>query len=234
VIQLASSCTVDLTTNGLNGLDTGSLGSNKTYFFYAVADQTQQTSGTGAVSSCIASAGTAPAFGTIYGHGIYRLVGALYTDGSSNLIQFHQDGDTFYLASSVPDIQTGTVSVCAGTIGTTATLCPLSVPCGRMSPTCGPLPAPFTVEAFGRVVGGTQSGLLYLSSPSQLDSAPVNFPSAPGFSTANTGGVGSPTFASAFPFHLQTDASGELRVRGSGTVATAYEITDGWIWHRQQ
>ena len=101
VIQNPAGCNVDFSNpNGLHGLDTGSYAANTTYFFFVVADLAPPAS-PGASPSCIASAGLSPTFGLYYGHPIWRLVGALYTDNSSptpHVVQFKQDGDTFYLA----------------------------------------------------------------------------------------------------------------------------------------
>lgn len=155
--------------------------------------------------------------------GIYRLLGALYTDSSSNVVGFIEDGDTFYLKTSVTDIQTGTSPIlCVGSIGTTAQLCPLSVPCGRNA-ACS---SGVKVEALGRIVGGTNT--LLLSSLDQSDQAPAAFPTAPGYSAKNS----APQVP--FPFRLYTNTSGQVRLRASGSSTTAYEVTDGWVLHRAQ
>lgn len=237
VISLAAGCTVNLasTTNGLGALDTGGASSpNTTYFFFAVADLSGQ-----APPNCMASASLSPSFANVlsYGTGVYRLLRALYTTATNNAVPFHQDGDTFYLASSVTDIQTGGSSICASFIGTAAVSCPLSVPCGRMAATCSDLSSPgFSVEAIGRIVGGSgASGTsqLLISSPNQSDQAPANFPTAPGFTNAATGAIISAA-PPVYPFHLATDGSGDVRVRASASSVTAYEVTDGWIWRRQR
>jgi hypothetical protein len=155
--------------------------------------------------------------------GAYRLLGALYTDSSSNVIGFAEEGDTFYLKTSVTDIQTGpTPFLCAGTIGTTAQSCALSVPCGRNA-ACA---SGTKVEAFGRIVGGTNT--LLLSSLDQSDQAPAAFPTAPGYTAKNS----APQVS--FPFRLHTDTGGQVRVRASGSATTVYEVTDGWVLHRAQ
>jgi hypothetical protein len=156
--------------------------------------------------------------------GVYRMVGALYTDASSNVVGFTQDGDTFYLKTSVTDIQTSpTPVVCTASVGNVATNCALSVPCGRNA-ACS---SGIKVEAFGRIAGGTN--MLFLSSLDQSDQGPAAFPNAPGYSVKNT----APQVS--FPFRLYTDTAGQVRVRASGTSpTTAYEVTDGWVLHRAQ
>ena len=130
VIQNTASCKIDLSTNGLKGLDTGSMSAATTYFFFVVEDLSPLTSPEN-TTSCIASTNLAPTFPATYGHGVYRLVGALYTIAGMPmaLIRFHQDGDVFYLGNSVTDIQTGSTSICAAAISGPVS-CPLSVPAG--------------------------------------------------------------------------------------------------------
>jgi hypothetical protein len=237
VTPTPSGCKVDLSNNGLLGLDTGSLAASTTYFFFVVADLAPTTTGLGtATPSCIASAHLSPNLSssyTHYGYGIWRLVGALYADGSSHIVQFRQDGDTFYLATSVTDIKTGSSPICS--VGTTTGMpCPLSVPCGRTAATCGSLPQGFAVQAFGRIVGGNgalSTNQLLLSSLDQLDQTPTAFPTAPG--NTNSAGTGLSAAPPVFPFHLSTDGTGNVRVRATASSVTAYEITDGWVWHRQ-
>ena len=162
---------------------------------------------------------------TVY-NGLYRMIGALYTVGSGDVVAFAQDGDTFYLATPVVDIRTGASSLCASSITSSAVSCALAVPCGRTLATCA---SPgFKVEAFGRVVGGT-SGEILLSSLDQTNSLPPGLFSAgpPGFSTNNS------ATATGFPFRLYTNGNGQVRVQGSvGSSNTVYEDTDGWVLHR--
>ena len=231
LIQNTSVCKVDLTTNGLKGLDTGSLSSATTYFFFVVADEAPTTTGTGtATPSCMASTSQTPNFAanTHYGYPVYRLVGALYTTNTTptSLITFYQDNDTFYLGSSVMDIKTGiTGPLCTTGVGTSPTSCALSVPCGRIAPTCS---TGFKVNAFGRVVGGS-SGEFLISSLDQSAQSPTVFAAGPpGYSTTSSGAT------SAHPFKLYTDGSGNVRVQASTTGNTVYEVTDGWVWPRQQ
>jgi hypothetical protein len=155
---------------------------------------------------------------------LYRLIGALYTDPSANVVGFTQDGDTFYLSNSVTDIKTTMPSpVCAGGIGVAPQSCELSVPCGR---TLAPCASPgLKVEAFGRIVGG--SGDILLSSLDQSAQLPNAFPGPPGYS------VNSATAITSHPFRLYTDGNGNVRVQGSTGENTVYEVTDGWVLNRE-
>ncbi|HEY5047926.1 MAG TPA: right-handed parallel beta-helix repeat-containing protein [Rhizomicrobium sp.] len=150
--------------------------------------------------------------------GLYRMVGPLYTTSNTipTLVQFAQDGDTFYLTTPANDIKTGTVAKCAASFGTSLTTCPLSVPTGVQ------------VQAFGRIVGGTSSQIL-LSSPDQTAiAAPTLFPGPPGFTTNSS------ATATSFPFRLTTNTFGLVQVQASANGTTVYEDTDGWVWHRGQ
>jgi hypothetical protein len=149
-------------------------------------------------------------------HGLYRMVGALYTDHASDIVPFTQDGDTFYRRNPVADINTNS-SVCTGPIGTTSVLCQLSVPLG------------IKVRAFGRISAGNSTAV-WVSSPDQTDSAPGSFPGTPANSTTMANGT------TAFPFSIYTSTSGQIRIRSndSTTMTPVYEDTDGWVWNRSQ
>jgi hypothetical protein len=139
---------------------------------------------------------------------LYRQIGPLYTTTGSPVpvVSFKQDGNIFYLTTSVKDISTNcTINV------TTAVLCPLSVP------------QTDKIDAFGRFLGGANN--IFVSSPDQSDQAPSAFSTgAPGYSTSSATGN------TSFPFFLETNTSGEIRVRSAGSTNTVYEVTDGWVW----
>ncbi|HTT82804.1 MAG TPA: right-handed parallel beta-helix repeat-containing protein [Rhizomicrobium sp.] len=185
----------------------------------------------GASQLNLTSSATAQSIPTLtIGTGYYRLLGVLYTDDNSNVVLFKQDGDTFYLMTSVEDI---TPSVCPA-LESLSTTCALSVPCGRNA-ACKTGQG-VHVEAFGRILGGgSASQQLLLSSIDQADQMPTAFSaSAPGYTTTEATGT------TAFPFRIYTDlngttgtSTGSVRIRvNDGAGVPVYEVTDGWIFHR--
>jgi hypothetical protein len=171
-------------------------------------------------------------------HGLYRLAGELYTTGggSPTVVNFTQDNDTFYLSSPVQDINTtATLPICS--VGTAVTTCALSIPCGRTSvasSTCAASGAP-ELEAFGRIVGGDVGNGILLASGDITPTAPTNFITGqPGYTTTIAGTT------TSYPFRLYATINGTsgayVNVIGSSGTGTldAYEITDGWIFHRSQ
>lgn len=174
-------------------------------------------------SGAAATTTSGPVTFTIYG-GVYALIAALYTDSSSNVVGFTQDGNTFYLNQAVTDIETGGLFICASSIGSTAQPCQLSVPCGRLLVACA---APgLKVLAFGRLVGGTGNEILLSSYDQTNIQPPNNFIGPPGFSTKDSG------TSTAFPFRLHTDGNGNVRVQANAGSNTVYEATDGWVFDR--
>jgi hypothetical protein len=154
---------------------------------------------------------TTPFTITIY-TGLYRMLGALYAPvGSSDIVQFAQDGDTFLLNAPVYDVQ-------AKSLTTSAVNVPLpSVPAG------------IVVEALGRCVGGNGYVLLYTPPP-----AGATGPMTPGLFTSTPGySINSTTPQTAFPVRLYTDSSTDIKAVASG-ASTLNCMTDGWVWHRAQ
>jgi hypothetical protein len=77
-------CTINLSINGVGGLDTGSIAASTWYHLYVVS--------TGSTNSCLASiSATSPTLPT--GYTYYYRVGAMQTDGSSNLYRTLQKGN---------------------------------------------------------------------------------------------------------------------------------------------
>lgn len=141
---------------------------------------------------------------TIY-HGLYRLVGALRTDSTPNIVAFHQNGDTFYLDKPVND---------NATVGSsTPTLLTLSG-----------VPSGVAVEGFGRCVGGSNKVILF--TPGTAPGAPAGFPTVPGY------GVQATTPSTAFPWRLYTNTSQQIDALASGAGTTLQCMTDGWVLHR--
>ncbi len=163
---------------------------------------------------------------TIYS-GVYRLVGALYTDASSHVVGFTQFNNTFYLTTPTKDIPTS----CTIT-SSSATSCALSVPCG-LTAACASGNG-VQVEAFGRIVGGVSANPILLSSLNTSPGSPTLFSATgPGYTTKDTAGQ------TSFPFRIYTDfnvasagtSGGSVRVQTTASGgATVYEVTDGWVF----
>ena len=90
------------------------------------------------------------------------------------------------------------------------------------------------MTAGAQVRGYGTSGMaeLLLSSPYQSDQAPTIFPGPPG--NTNSGLSSLSATPPVFPFHLSTDGNGNVRARATASGVTAFAVTDGWVWHRQQ
>lgn len=86
VIAFASSKLLLASTNGLNGLDTGSLANNTFYAVYAVADSTLNNP-SGVQMSLSATQPYLPA-----GYDMFRRIGFVLTDGSAHILPFTQRG----------------------------------------------------------------------------------------------------------------------------------------------
>lgn len=169
----------------------------------AVPNDCLTVSGGYAVGLSTAPSSTGTATATIY-NGLYRLVGALYTDATSDVVEFAQDGDTFYLDQSKPDINMAPVL-------TTAIRYNLnSIPLG------------IVVEAMGRCVASQK---VHIFNPSLAPGIPNSFPLPPGF---DTDALAPDT---AFPYRTYTNASRQISAQ-AGASGTMDCMTDGWVLHR--
>jgi len=204
----ASGCTVNSTLTGPGGLDSTTSIAGETLFFFLIGGQNVST-------ACIASLMTSPSFLLAAGYSSYRMIGALYADSSSNIVQFVQNDDTFYLNQSVP----------------------FSATLGSTSPTTVALtsvPNLISVEALGRCSGS--SAVLLMGGNAPAGQTPSGtFTTSPGYM------VNVATPATAYPFELYTrptTSSGPAAPGGNligkssspSTSLTCYD--DGWIWHR--
>lgn len=82
------STTIDCGVNGLNGLDTGSLGASHVYYIYVVSDPVSGNP-SGAIAS-LAGPSTGPLMP--FGYSAFRHVAYAVTDGSSHFLKFWQSG----------------------------------------------------------------------------------------------------------------------------------------------
>lgn len=88
-IVLSSGVTINFGVVGANGLDTGTIGATKLYYIYSIADSLG-----GNATAGVASLSSTPLLPS--GYDIYRRVGWLRTNGSSQLLAFYQVGNGNY------------------------------------------------------------------------------------------------------------------------------------------
>lgn len=110
---LNTGVTINAATTGLNGLDTGALGNNKTYYIYLIADAAGYNV-TGALMSLSATAPQLPNGANSSGYSLLRLVGTWLTDGSGNLMKGYYSGNgnlrTFWYDTCVSVLSGGTAT----------------------------------------------------------------------------------------------------------------------------
>lgn len=109
IIEAPSDLTLDITTSGKNGLDTGAEASDTWYYLYLIFNPDTEE-----VAGLISASATAPTLPS--GFTKKRLVGAVRNDGSSDFIRFYQlDVNHYYEArqqvSSVASNTLQTISV---------------------------------------------------------------------------------------------------------------------------
>lgn len=110
---LNTGVTINAAVNGLNGLDTGALGNNKTYYGYLIADAAGYNV-TGALMSLSATAPQLPAGAFPSGYSLIRMLGTWLTDGSANLLKGYYAGNgnfrTFFYDAAVSVLSGGTAT----------------------------------------------------------------------------------------------------------------------------
>ena len=95
VLTLTGDKTLDITTSGVNGLDTGAEAGNTWYYVYLIWNPT-----TALVNGLLSASATAPTLPS--GYTKKRLIGAVRNDGSSNFLRFKQVCNRCYYSDSVP------------------------------------------------------------------------------------------------------------------------------------
>lgn len=86
-MTLASSVTINTSVVGVNGIDTGTIGSSKTYYVLLISDS-RQVNATAALVSLSATAPTMPT-----GYDTFRVIDVWLTDGSSHFIKGYVVGN---------------------------------------------------------------------------------------------------------------------------------------------
>lgn len=142
------------------------------------------------------------------GTSAYRRLGSFKTDGSSHILPFVQDEDTFYWGAVVLDLN-GTV------IGNSpGQLFALSVPPG--------------VKVRPIMRANIASQQILITSPDQADVLPsAVFGTAPGFNDgppANINTATPPTLVA-----LYTNTAQQIRARAVNAGSSLYLYTDGWV-----
>lgn len=111
-IILSAAVDVDISESGAGGLDTGSVAASTFYAVYVIGDSTEYSSPAGILSADLDE----PLLPN--GYDMYRRVGYVLTDGSSDILPFDQLGSgndryMYYRASIATDITAGSSAVFA-------------------------------------------------------------------------------------------------------------------------
>lgn len=106
VLTAASDLTLDITTSGKNGLDTGAEASDTWYYIYLILNPTTEE-----VAGLLSASATSPTLPS--GFTKKRLVGAVRNDGSGDFRQFEQVGEKVHLSDDTRlfDSSVGSASV---------------------------------------------------------------------------------------------------------------------------
>jgi hypothetical protein len=195
---------IDCTTVGANGLDTGALAINTWYHAFAIAKAA------GASPAFLASTNpNAPTLPATYT--LKRRIGSFRTDGSAHIIGFTQKGDDFLWKSGVTEFS-GTA------VGTAAQLFALTVPPGVQ----------VEVNFTGSATGGNVS-----VSFSSLDENAWNFAGGnqgPGSDIVVVSGTSGN--AGGGRFRIRTDTNRQIRAVASVNSISVSIFTHGWIDRR--
>ena len=190
-----SAGTINCATVGADGLDAGALGVSTSYHVFAIG----KTDGTVArLASTSPSSPTMPS-----GYTLKRRISSFKTNGSSQIINYSQVGNEFYLSASI--------STVAAVLSTSAV-------------TTITLPIPSGVKMLGKfraiaTSGGSFGVVLY--SPEQ---AAQVFNTPPGNASLTLGATGQV----AGDFSIRTDTSASIRGIGGSTSDSLTVSTYGW------
>lgn len=188
-------------------LDSGSVANNTWYSLFVI-----ERPDTGVVDELCSTSATSPTLPTNYTK--KRRIGSFKTaSGTTNILAFVQNANTFLWATTVLDAST--------TTSTSAALATLTVPVGVQ------------VDALFRSQYGDASSYsaMLFTSPDETDQA-VSNGAAGGLSLAAP--VVSVTVKSAGQFSVRTDTSSRIRYRGSATTGGFTINTYGWVDMRGQ
>jgi hypothetical protein len=191
---------------GNGALDTGTIAASTWYHVYLI-----KRLDIGVVAVLVSLSATAPTLPTSYT--LFRRLGSMKTDGSSNWTAFLQDGDLFQWATTVQDIT-------ANNPGTAAVTRTMSTPLGIR------VEGIFNVGAACGVSGATIS-LSDLSTTDQTLSITV-----PNYSIDIFGSAATQVSVGNQRVFTNTLSQIRSRVATSAADITLYISTRGWIDHR--
>lgn len=202
-MTLASAITKSLSTwaagTGNGGLDTGSIAASTWYEVWLIRKDSD-----GSIDALLSLSATAPTMPP--GYTARRRLGAIKTDGSSQVIPFVQDGDDFLWSTPIADASSAITS-------NVAQLVTLSVP-----PVAG-VSADFEFSGVSNTFGH-----ILVSSSLVPDAAPSTTV-APYFTVIAASGDG----RGYARLGVKTGSSGQIRYRNDTTASTTiYVITYGW------
>jgi hypothetical protein len=184
------------TTNG--GLDTGAIAASTWYHWFLIYNPTS-----GVVDVLFSLSATAPTMPS--GYTLFRRIGSMKTNGSSQWIKFTQRADEFIWDQAVQlDANTATLT-------SPGTLFALSVPTGVQ------VNAVFLVA----IVKTATNLIVNVTSPDQADN--TTFTLGYGVNTPSAGVIGFGTFS------IRTNTSAQIRATSSSSGTTFQVTTAGWI-----
>jgi hypothetical protein len=184
--------------SGNGGMDTGSVAINTWYHVYLIANASGST--VDVLFSLSASAPTLPG-----GYTLFRRIGSMKTNGSSQWTPFLQNGDRFSWVTPVLDVNGVTLTTTASTL--TLPSCPTGV-----------------VVTARLNVAGAPAVYNYFSALNTADMAPASA-AAPGASSV------SETVNFWYSIEVELNTSAQLRGRGFASVSS-YVVVFGW-WDRR-
>ena len=183
------------------GLDTGSVGNTTWYYLWLI-----KRSDTGVVDALFSTSSTSPTMPTDYD--LKRLIGAVKTDGSANILAFTQKNNRYILTDSIADVNETSWDGSAGVNYA--------------------LTAPPNSTALFRAVAedGTLWGVLFTA----INETNV---AAGTVTTGNASLVGGSASEAAGHFEIDVNASSQIRVRtNTATMNYTRVYTYGWIFER--
>jgi hypothetical protein len=203
------------TGTGNGGLDTGTVAASTWYHVFLISN-----SGATTFDALLSKSATAPTMPS--GFTLFRRVGSILTDGSSHILAFVQDGQTFYWGTQVLDLSNGANSTISA-----RTLVTLTVPTGvKVRPL-----ARLTMPLGSAGTGGLAT---IVTSPDEVDVAPST--SGSGSPPLTDMGLVSQSGNTAYMFGVSlqgthyTNTSAQIGIRIAVTADGGVSVaTRGWV-----